>query len=304
MHMNDAKYDSDTPTARIGRFVSEYFDIPFVHDVYSAEAVPLHNDIVFLLPGVLLFCGFRERAFKLLENAKAVVHLQNDFSLDIDNRIMKIIKTKFFRWTTTPYFISGPGDLFVNWNQLTWEDLPLGTPKKEGLLYYGAYRPNRVKYFAKYLTSDLYPIHVTCYMRNHVLYKALNPKINIYKPFSHALQLRAMQSTIYIEDEWTNQNYCCPANRFYECLYLGIAIFFDKSCCNTFNQAGYDISEFVVDSDKQLAKKLGDWDKVRKRQRQLWHKDYFEQLINHMNENSDKAIKEILDVSNRNSNSK
>ena len=295
LHVNTANYISDSPTVRIGRFISEYFDIPFVHDLASAKDCDKKYDVVFLLPGVLLFSGHREQVISILEKAKRVVHLENDYFLKIDGRILKAIKGRLYKWTTVPKNITNHGDLFVNWNQLTWDNIPLyKSNNQDGLFYYGAYREGRVEYFKKYFGGDHYDIKISSYPKNHELFKSINPNIHMYKPFGSPIQIRPFKSTIYLEDTFSHDNYTCPANRFYECLYLGVAQWFDASCKFTFEMANIDISPYIVNSAEELSANLHLWDKVRRAQRVEWHRDYYDDLVSHLDESCPNKIKEML----------
>ena len=62
--------------------------------------------------------------------------------------------------------------------------------------------------------------------------------------------------SIYLEDEKSNEVYCSPANRFYECISNGVLMFFDSSCVETFRTAEIDIEKFVVSGPEEIKHKI------------------------------------------------
>ena len=87
--------------------------------------------------------------------------------------------------------------------------------------------------------------------------------------------------TIYLEDEKTHTQFHSLANRFYECLSLGIAMGFDEACSQTLAKAGIleEARPWLVSSPKDVARLLPQWASIRKEQRRLWAKDYRAELL-------------------------
>lgn len=129
-------------------------------------------------------------------------------------------------------------------------------PKKRDIVYYGACRRNRVKYFLKYFDEDFI---ISTSPRNKEFYLSVYPhalyidRLN----WTYGMTLADFRSSLYIEDEYTHDNYNFLANRFYESLNFNVPCFFDKSCMGTISKSGYPINPwYIVDSREELNDKL------------------------------------------------
>ena len=115
---------------------------------------------------------------------------------------------------------------------------------KQGCVYYGSFRRDRVKYFQKYFTGD---IVISTHAKNREKFEVEG----IRGPFHDRIDwygdgLLNYTTSLYIEDVSTHTNYNYLANRFYEALNYNTFPLFDTSCLGTIQQSGYDIPTFAV----------------------------------------------------------
>lgn len=255
---------------KITRFISDCFggDILDSKEKYLANMMKPY-DRVFIVNGLECFCDYRNEMRQFLEfhkNSK-LYWATNDYKLTPSKPIREIMeagdttllstveeslhKQKFYRKYQ-----------YINWNSLT---LNLSfdyksVSKPGGLIYYGAFRKGREKYFEKYFAQDLYEVHISTTKTNVDDFLAIDQdQIRFYPPFKWTnviSELCSFKFSIYLEDEASHKAYCSPANRFYECLSNGVVMLFDKSCKGTFDKAGIDISSYIVDSPQELAAKM------------------------------------------------
>lgn len=182
--------------------------------------------------------------------------------------ILKFKTGRMFDWAVK--------DHYVNLNMLSWNPQPIIESTIKGLIYYGAYRSGRWRYFEKYLgheATDHYIVTVSAsriavkkYLDLNFMIDEVNKMDNLYT------FLQLYEFSIYLEDEKTHTMYCSPANRFYECVSAGIPLFFDSNCQGTFGKAEIDIIGYIVGSAKELHNmdKIG----IAEEQRKLWSRDY------------------------------
>jgi hypothetical protein len=78
---------------------------------------------------------------------------------------------------------------------------------------------------------------------------------------------------LYIQDKTSDTEYHSPANRFYEYMAGESAILFDRPTHKTMEKAGYDVSEYLVDSADEFMEKSKEWKKIAEAQ-SAWRKDY------------------------------
>ena len=157
----------------------------------------------------------------------------------------------------------------VNLNCLIYESLPkrinkgglfFDTPEHQReILYYGAVRSGRVKYFKKYFDQDFI---VSTSKKNIEKFEKLGvyacwmPRLNWWGSGNTLYDYR---TSLYIEDEATHIHYSQMANRFYEALSYGVISIFDRSCLNTIQKSGYNINPALVVKDKEDLKGLLDF---------------------------------------------
>jgi hypothetical protein len=125
------------------------------------------------------------------------------------------------------------------------------------IVYFGAWRSNREKYFKKYFDRDF---AVSTSKKNikkyqekgiHALWSS---RLNWY---GNKGTLFDYKSSLYLEDEKTHEWYSHLANRWYEALSYNIPSFFDRSCMNTIEKAKLNYPDcYIVDSLDELREKI------------------------------------------------
>lgn len=288
LHINTAKYDSDAPTMRIARFVAEELGIPLIHNVESATL--LHRkkfDVLFVKYGILKFSQHRDMALDIYSKAGRIIDLQNDYLMKPDSRF-KRANARYEVWGTVPDNVALHGGQYINWNMLTWDHKfkPLPWPRLPGLFYYGAARIGRIATLGRYYGQHVpYPVTVSANPRNAPFFRALNTNATVISKCSHA-EIAKYGLTVYMEDDTSHGLYCSLANRFYECLHLGVPMLFDSACTATLEKAGLKRNHylpFLCDRHKDVAEALRSQgylytEHIAAKQREYWHKNYRLQL--------------------------
>lgn len=128
--------------------------------------------------------------------------------------------------------------------------------KKYDCVYYGRWRPDRLKYFKQYLDSFMY---VSTGVKNIKMFhhNGCNPKF--IKPLgweSRTEALNLFRSSLYIEDVFSHSNYTALGNRFYEALWCNAVPLIDSSCRRTLELSGYkDYEWHIVESTNDIKEK-------------------------------------------------
>jgi hypothetical protein len=285
LHVNSCNRDACSPTVRIANFIATQLNIPMIFNSLTAQVFMDTYDVLFVLHGVLLFSAHRDGAIELYRTAKKVVTISNDYSFSPCKR-MSGHKNEI-TWSTVYTNIRRGIDSYINWNKLTWfPDYKPTAPKVKGLLYYGAYRVGREDLFRKYFTNPKQPTHIISYPKNHEKFRALSDALTIYKPFKHYGQLQSFGATLILQDVFSRSNWDCPANRFYEALFLNIPMYFDTCSINSFKMYGYSIKAFVINSAKELGRRIAasECHEIGMLQHKLWYRDYKTELISELHE--------------------
>jgi hypothetical protein len=151
--------------------------------------------------------------------------------------------------------------------------------KHKGLLYYGAYRPDRVIYFEKYMRQAPYPVTFSSF-KGEKDFGVLCPQAKLMPAFRDPDAPSEWEMTVYIEDVTSHNLYCSPANRFYECLHMGLAQAVDEMATATLTQGGLPkVRNFQVSSKMELRCLLQDREEVRQEQQRLWRRAMKESKI-------------------------
>jgi len=109
--------------------------------------------------------------------------------------------------------------------------------------------------------------------------------------------LSKFAATVYIEDEHIHTHYNSPANRFYECLSAGVAMFFDESTRNTMRTAFPEEGDYlfpVVDCAEDVLEALPTYKQIVYEQRRLFGQDYLIEL----DKQTTRAWENFLEVTN------
>lgn len=285
LHVNSSSARGTSPTMRIARYVADTLGIPLIHDVPSAQANERKAfDVLFVKYGLPKFSDHRDHVMAAYAQAPCIINLENDYTMVPDVRFRRLAEHKntYERWST----VEGR-TRYVNWNVLTWmppetwrKPLPWPTPGIRGLLYYGAHRAGRVPYFKRYLQRAPYPVTVSTFRGAAKFAEScgLDPVTEITGPFRNPAAPQQWPLTVYIEDEQSHETYCSPANRFYECLQLGVAQAIDIKAAHTLEHAGLSTKGFIVSSKQEVKHMLGRWEQVRAAQRAMWHRNFSTEL--------------------------
>jgi len=281
LHVNTINPSKGGVTGRICRFVSQTLGIPLIHDVQSADMFMDDYDVLFVFHGVLVFSKHRQQCMELNERAADAVWMNNDHAQTFDKR-MRRDGRPYRVWTTVEKTVRpSTEDRWINWNRLTWvPDVWSDEYTRPGLMYYGSYRPDRLDDFENYFPGQDYPLHIVGYHQHLKQFHKLAPQAHQWAAFKDQRQLRAFQSTLYLQDRHNDQHYGCPANRFYEMLYTGIPMVFDHRCTSTFGRASetegieYDITPYMVDSPAGIPALVKRSVAIGQEQRALWYTDY------------------------------
>jgi hypothetical protein len=280
LHVNTAKYDSDAPTMRIARYVAQKLNCPLIHDEASAAHWHRRFDVLFVKYGILKFSQHRDLALDIYSRAGRIIDLQNDYTMQPDSRF-KRANPSYEVWGTVP----DRARVYVNWNMLTWYHAfqPVDWAHRwQAVLYYGAYRPGRDAALRKFYGPDApYPVVISANSRNRSKFAGMNPKATLVSKLANH-DIAQFRMTVYVEDETSHTLYCSMANRFYECLSLGVPMVFDIACMGTLQRAGLldPVVRYgwLVNTARDVARLLPDAEVIGARQRQLWHRNYYAAL--------------------------
>lgn len=305
-------------SARVALFLSSYLGVPlYDEERYFIDGGDAFScDTFFTVNSPYAFCSFREGITRLMREKEDCTFfwVQNDYAISVAPKDIP----DYFLWTTVPFNIEKrgniEGDCYVNWNLTVWED----SPKKKtwevpGVTYYGAYRAGRASYIEEFLFSVLYDVTVAVtswkpkrkfeeaiyrYMGGEkkegkwvIPSDATPPRFRFTDKFVDVPRsLQHFQSTVYLEDSWSHkkENYCSPANRFYEALVARVPIFFHDKSSTTMATAGYDVSPYSFSTQDELRELLSNWEDIRNEQLS-WHRDYTQELCGMV----DSALKQV-----------
>jgi hypothetical protein len=128
-------------------------------------------------------------------------------------------------------------------------------------IYYGTFRPNRQRYFVRYLQK---PIYLSSSSRNFKKYKHAGANPHFVKQLSWTKgkeTLNRFKYSLYIEDEYTHRVFNNLANRWYEAGFCNNVVFFDASCSNTVRKSElapfYDqMKDYFVNNNTELIDKI------------------------------------------------
>lgn len=281
IHATKCSQTATLASGKIAMFLSEYLNIPLVDDKKHFSKNKRKYKYLFIVSSLFNWCHFLDDLKKLISNADKIIWVQNDYAI----KPPKLWQNKIYSvWTTIKFLENDEKTFYINWNKLLYIDIPnLYHNKIDKLFYYGAFRKKRIKYFEKYFIDPEYKMAISASHKAKRKYYDINSNIDIVPPCKNLTQIIAKYAaTIYIEDTWSHENYCSPANRFYECVGAGIPILFDNNCAKTFDIAGYDISQYIVSNKEDIFKKWDDLKNIQKNQN-IWKRDYVKELFSEIN---------------------
>mgnify|MGYP000376053564 CR=1 FL=1 len=271
---------------RLSHVVSELLGATLYDPDDGIDYAALGVGTLFLV-NMPFYCSFTRKIVEMASVADRVVFIGDDYKSKMPLHIQQAAEragVPVYHWMTIPERCTSLGDAYINWNLNTFQPEPLVEVHEPTILYWGTCRDGRIPYFQKYFVPEgpelPYQMHLSVHPASRPRYKLVgNMDIKFVMPFYDIKELQEYGATLYIQDTRHLTEYGSPANRFYEALAAGLAIFFDESCIGTFETAGYDITPYVVRNQTELGEAVKDFDRVRKEQRLLWGQtDYRGQL--------------------------
>ena len=282
LHVNSTSLTARTPTPRICRYVAQTLKLPYVYDSRSALAARSRYHTVLVMYGVLKFSAHREAVLRLHGGASRVIRLENDYAFDPDARM----RCQYEAWSTLPLSVLINGGAYVNWNVLTWREpaewasrppwkaAPNPTP---ALFYYGAFRQQRQSSFTRYFDTDEYPVVVSSF-RGGKKFKHHFPNVQTVGALKTPAHARRYAATVYIEDDYSHDFDCSPANRFYECLQEQVPMAIDARAADSLRKHGFDVDDFVVDDAQSVRAFIKEAQKHGREQYRRWYRDFEREL--------------------------
>jgi len=246
---------------RIAKFIALETGFLLVDDLQVAKQLAGEKiGSIYVVNGLFGFCNFRELCVELCESADQLIWVGNDYN------IKKPTQLKKFNFLNVCQYLTGGGnETLMDWNKLTHiKGLPAQKPLHNGLMYYGAFRENRLEAFKRYFDTDLYDVLVSTTSKNESKFSGINKDIKIVKPFKNVIKDSSVfGNTIYIEDEDRPADiYLTPANRFYECIAAKTLQLIDSKCKQSFE--AWEIDDYIVSSPADVKAKLNDSELLKK----------------------------------------
>jgi hypothetical protein len=132
--------------------------------------------------------------------------------------------------------------VFVNLNALLARQcVSPSKTRKYGAVYYGRWRKDRARYFGQYISRK-------CWLSTSPKNMKIFASIGIQPKYARGMSwiagqetLRQFAASLYLEDIYTHTHYNCPANRYYEALWCGVPLLFQRESQNTWDKYGIQI---------------------------------------------------------------
>lgn len=280
--INPNGLDSVIASSSIAKFLSNKFKIKVYGKINYQEVYKKNSfDWIFLMNsgfGCVTDKQFGEWIADTVKKSNRAIFVCNDYKLLYPCGYTRFIDPKKYTyWTTIPEYNGRLCKklIYVNWNKLTYNPLPLRKEFKfDKCIYWGAYRKSRIEFFEGYLNFS--KVTISTSKRAQKGFEVSCPIAKIIPNFKYLYQtIRNYACTIYLEDE--TRKYCSPANRFYEALSAGIPMFFQAESISHMSKAGYDVRKYVVKDGKDLISKIGKAEEIAKEQIK-WRRDYVSEL--------------------------
>jgi len=275
VHFTEVLNKTSLASARVARFIATELGLEIIDNANKADKY----ETLIVVNSPFAFCTWRETAKELIEKADRYIWVQNDYAID------NPLKRKPDEiWS----IIVKEGTKYINWNSLMFKPNPKPLKKKyvDGLLYYGAYRKGRIKYFEKYLKDKPYNVYILSSKNGaRQFFKLLRNKAKYFPPISDPTLLEIFAATIYLEDEISHTMNMSPANRFYECLSSGIAMGIDPAAAHTLTKEGVkNVDKYLINDEKDVLNLIENYKNIAAEQYKLWAKDYRAELKQRLHE--------------------
>lgn len=285
-------------SAKIANFLSEILGLEIIDDAEKCRSTIQQGEVhtVFFINSISAFCKHINEAADIVSKCKRFIYVQNDYTIEPPTQVRNVMRPRgkeleVLRWSTVPMLPERYKNLvawnvlpleatYINWNMLTYKPIYPKKPVIDRVLYYGAFRKDRVRLFDKYLDSDQYEVSLSSSSKGIKKFIDAYPMIFEYKIQDDLIEfISKFKATLYLEDAKSNDIYCSPANRFYECLAAGTPMLFDESSVNTMERAGYDILRYVVNSEDDVVDSMNWIEEIQRLQAVSWRRDYYAELV-------------------------
>lgn len=261
---------SKIPSAGIARKLSDLTGAELCWDAQIA-AEPL--DVLFLVNGAFAFCNVLAEVGQAVRQAKRVVWVQNDYTIappKVESNAESPFRAAFRLrndaglppmdyWTTIRInSLFGRASAYINWNALTFGPLKPGfrsyaNATRPAVIYYGSYRQHREPYFDRFFDKPAVKFVVAgaAFAKFAASYPLITVEPGI--PQTEFIPtLAKYRAGLYIEDPKSHKEFHSPANRFYEMLSAGLPMMFQEEAVPRLAEAGYDITPWVVSTEKDV----------------------------------------------------
>lgn len=303
MHLTKCSEGSMVASARIARFLSTQLGLPLIHtksqlDDLMTQARCNRVDKFILVNSPTGFADkeMRESCAELSYISRKPIFVMNDYKMRPPSQCKSYNLDKFMDykgessdfygfsiWGTVPGVARrGVSNTYINWNMLTYSSHIINSPhtkRDRGLIYWGALRKGREERLNRFL--DGLDVTVSTSPQTFSKFKKWLPSANYIRQFNNLhTALIGYKATLYTQDEYSDSVYCSLANRFYEALSCGVAIFIDIESSETFKLAGLQgYEEFLVRDSVDIELMLDDSQAIASKQKSLWGRDYISELI-------------------------
>lgn len=308
MHLTKCSDHSMVASVRIAKFISKTLGIPLIDTPdkikhYLLEAQMGHLDKFILVNSPTGFAeqSMREGCATLSYLAKDPIFAQNDYKMKPPSQCksFNLIDQGFYKgessdyygmriWGSVPQIKTTTQVSYINWNMLTYSPPNNHVPfskRNDGVVYWGALRKGREKRLQQLLIGD-FKTTLSTAPQSFTKFKNWLPDVHYVSQFKNLNEdLSHYKATVYTQDESSDNLYCSLANRFYEALASGVAIFIDDNCRNTFMEAGIQgFEKYLVNSAMDIEFMIDEAEAIAAEQMELWGQDYKAFLTNQLGE--------------------
>lgn len=257
-----------TAHCRTGIEASKYLNIPLLGSIEEIEKLNPKEYKKIVVFGSAFYPKTAEIEYwiRQVENP-VVIWINNEYSCSPNSEYARLIKD--YESIVVSNVIEKANKVknynefhLLNLNSIIAQEINQTIFKKYDLIYFGTYRVGRRIYLQKYFSEN--DFYLSSSKKN---IRKFNQLAGCKSIFCDKLDwtksketLNLFKYSLYIEDEFTHQNFNHFANRFYECIYCNVVQFFDANCINTINKSIlYDIDDyFIVSNHKELKEKIAD----------------------------------------------
>lgn len=289
-------------SARIARFVKSKLKTCgalLIDDKEKARTFlakpPNKNFDLFVVNGPPAFCSFREEIAEMVKRCRRWIWIQNDYTIYPPSQVNKVARERGWvndkghiqpqaYWTTIPARVTRPQDRYINWNALTFQpNQGAREGRRNGFIYYGAFRGNREERFIQYLPHDAI---ISAPSRAQKRFAEIG-FFTFVPPMEHLLtDLRKYQATAFIQDERSDKKFMSLPNRFYECLTAELCQFVSAESVPSLETAGYTVDlKWVVEDHSEISARMRNARRIANAQSEAWYR-IAEQDHNHLRANS------------------